>query len=146
MTNLLVAINNNWGGFPCEMKREYSSLKEFEEDCKIAGDSATDVQLLAIELADDEYYVIREYDGWESIEFKKKEGCKSKILAVKSSEIPKSAEIPENTYKVYVHNHLIETFSCKEKYLDIALEELSVQTNISVFNLKRELEKQYDNR
>ena len=133
MKKLLVAINNNYGGFPLELKREYNSLQEFEKDCLMAGNDAKAVQLLAIELADDEYYVISEYDGWESIDFKKKKGCSSRILAVKS------AEIPENTYKVYVHNKLIQTFSCKEKYLDIALEDLSAQTNISVFNLKREL-------
>jgi hypothetical protein len=133
MKKLLVAINNNYGGFPFELKREYSSVKEFQKDCKIAGDDAKAVQLLAIELADNEYYVISEYDGWENIHFKKKEGCSSRILAVKS------AEIPENTYKVYVHNKLIQTFSCKEKYLDIALEDIALQTNTSVFNLKREL-------
>ena len=55
MKKLLVAINNNYGGFPFGLKREYNHHKEFEKDCLLAGNEAKDVQLLAIELADEIY-------------------------------------------------------------------------------------------
>ena len=83
-----VAINNSYGGFPHEIEREYESLEAFdkvmdelinlsEEDIKdkfygFHPLNCSNPVLYKINLADDEYYSIDEYDGMESLHIFKK--------------------------------------------------------------------------
>ena len=88
-----VAINKCYGGFPIDMNREYNSIQEYKDDLnrlqnitdeeiskKYQGIHPLECSspiLLEINLADDEYYSINEYDGMEAISFYKKGDIKS---------------------------------------------------------------------
>ena len=98
MTTKFVVINKCYGGFPNDMEREYNSIEEFENNLKrLENLTAEEVSrdyndwhplmcsnpvLYEVELADDEYYDINEYDGMESLSFYKKGGIKSKAIQV----------------------------------------------------------------
>lgn len=88
-----IAINNCYGGFPTDMNREYNSIQEYKNDLNKLQ-SVTDDEvatkyggfhplmcsapiLYEVNLADDEYYEINEYDGMEGISFYKKGDIKS---------------------------------------------------------------------
>lgn len=92
-----IHINNCYGG-PCSaLKREYDSPEEFQEDLNnLLNLSEQELSekyymfhpllfsepvLLEIELADDEVWDIDEYDGLESLTFRKKLNISSKIIA-----------------------------------------------------------------
>ena len=92
-----IHINNCYGG-PCSaLKREYDSPEEFQEDLNnLLNLSEQELSekyymfhpllysepvLLEIELADDEVWYIDEYDGLESLTFRKKLNISSKIIA-----------------------------------------------------------------
>ena len=92
-----IHINNCYGG-PCSaLKREYNSPEEFQEDLNnLLNLSEQELSekyymfhpllysepvLLEIELADDEVWDIDEYDGLESLTFRKKLNISSKIIA-----------------------------------------------------------------
>ena len=92
-----IHINNCYGG-PCSaLKREYDSPEEFQEDFNnLLNLSEQELSekyymfhpllcsepvLLEIELADDEVWDIDEYDGLESLTFRKKLNISSKIIA-----------------------------------------------------------------
>jgi hypothetical protein len=92
----LIHINDCYGGFCQFLKREYSSVEEFYEDFnKLKNLSQEEVYcdynsfhplncsnpvLVEIELSDDEDYYIKEYDGLESISFRKKAKIESKVV------------------------------------------------------------------
>ena len=100
-----VAINNSYGGFPHGIEREYESVKAFdkvmdelinlsEEDIKYKFYGShplicSNPVLYKINLADDEYYTIDEYDGMESLHIYKKGDITStfeKVSEIKSND------------------------------------------------------------
>lgn len=88
-----VVINNCYGGFPDDMKRQYNSIQEYKDDLNrlqsVTDDEVVEKYhgfhplmcsnpvLYEINLADDEYFEIDEYDGMESISFHKTGDIKS---------------------------------------------------------------------
>lgn len=98
MTTKFVVINECYGGFPNGMEREYNSIEEFENNLKRLENLTTkevnrdhhgwhplmcsNPVLYKIELADDEYYDIDEYDGMESLSFYKKGSINSQAIRV----------------------------------------------------------------
>ena len=97
-----IHINNCYGG-PCtRLRREYESPEEFFKEVKTLKElSKEEVQkkykgwqppifsnpiLLGIELAEDEEYFIEEYDGLETLSFRKKLPIDSRIIKVYNPE------------------------------------------------------------
>ena len=93
-----IHINNCYGG-PCtRLRREYDSPEEFQEDLNnLLNLSEQELSeknymfhpllysepvLLGIELAEDEEYIIEEYDGLETLSFRKKLPIDSIIIEV----------------------------------------------------------------
>lgn len=95
MKTILVHINECYGGFCYHMKREYSSIEEFNADLSMLQNltkqevmekyynrhplDCSHPQLYKIELAEDEDYFVTEYDGYESISICKKAELTSNV-------------------------------------------------------------------
>ena len=91
-----IQINDCYGGACTILRREYESPEEFFKEVRTLKElSKEEVQekyhgwhplrfskptLLGIELAEDEEYVIEEYDGLETLSFRKKLPIDSKII------------------------------------------------------------------
>ena len=98
MKELFIVINECHGGFPIYgLSREYKSVKAFKEAmAKLYSLTNTEIAtkyngwhplfcanpvLHVLHLADDEYYEIDEYDGYESLQLFKKAEIKSRVVA-----------------------------------------------------------------
>jgi hypothetical protein len=76
-----IHINASYGIINDRLKREYKSKDEFNHDIEtLSDDDWSSPILVEIELAEDEEYYIHDYDGAESIMFRKKGVIKSKII------------------------------------------------------------------
>lgn len=98
MKKLFIVVNECHGGFPIYgLNREYKSVKAFKEamaklysltrreiDTKYNGWHpllCSNPVLHVLHLADNEYYEIDEYDGYESLHIFKKGEIQSKVVA-----------------------------------------------------------------
>ena len=99
MKVLYVGVNSCYGGYPQWLPREFSSSEEFYEKLdklsnlsneEVIGDyggshplECSNPELIKLEIADDEDWVVDEYDGMESIYFKKVAEITSKYTTIK---------------------------------------------------------------
>jgi len=138
MRKVLIAYSTYYGG-SCEMKREYNSRKEFERDVRMYGEF--DYELVAVELANDEEYYVTEYDGMESLGFRKivQPKLKSKVRARLMIDRPKPIKKETSctiTHEVEIHNLIVERFTTRPEYLEIALEQTCIEAHLSPFDLR----------
>tara|TARA_R110000823_G_scaffold101592_1_gene218263 strand:+ start:134 stop:442 length:309 start_codon:yes stop_codon:yes gene_type:complete len=102
MPVLYVGVNSCYGGYSQWLPREFSSPEEFYEKLdelsnlsneEVLGNYGGDhplmhsnPELIKLEIADDEDWVVDEYDGMESIYFKKVAKITSKYTTIKRKE------------------------------------------------------------
>ena len=142
-----VAINNSYGGFPHEIEREYESVEAFnkvmdeltnlnKEDIKNKFNgfhplNCSNPVLYKINLADDEYYSIDEYDGMESLHIFKKGSITSTFEKVSDPGSNYSDEDDDDDY-------------CLEEEWKLEAEEESIcddeQHHLDLLNEERENE------
>ena len=78
-----IHINSHYGVTCDSIKREYESKEEFNSHIESLSENELvwcSPILVEIELAEDEEYYINDYDGSESIRFRKKGEIQSRII------------------------------------------------------------------